>query len=179
MDNDRQIEAPSRHTDDMIRHELDSMLGFGVLKVCLGHLMQLAQCRSPYVYGGKLSEEDVLIAMGVLKAVEMPPLEFHEALVGELDAAFRAYELYDDDDRDKDAGRRSEIEAFSPEWLADTIRCACDAVPSITLHDALWEVPLAMMMHLGVSTGRKNGAITRRPVDMKAVLEDFKRKRSK
>ena len=36
-------------------------------------------------------------------------------------------------------------------------------------------VPLVMMMHLGVSTGRYNGATTRRPLDYKAAFEEMRR----
>ena len=167
---DDYIDVPSRHTDDMIRHETDAMMGFGPVKLCLGHAMQLAQADSPYIYGGDVSEADVLLAMGVLGVTDMDMRKFHDALNAEMEAAFRPYELLDDDDKPGNDDKSSDIRIFGPEWLSDIIRCACEAVPSITLHDALWSVPLCMMMHLNISIARKNGATTRRPVDMKAAM---------
>ena len=174
---DAYIDVPSRHTDEMMARETEGMLGLSKVRLCLGHLMMLAHRRSPYVYGGKVEPEELSYAMELLGCGEMDPLEFHGEFLAELDAAFRPLELFEEDRKDDKEAKRSVIDAFSPEWLADAIRCACEAMPSITMEQALWTVPLVMIMHLGVSTARKNGAVTQRPVDFKEAMRIMRERR--
>lgn len=167
------IDAPSRHTGEMVRAELDAMMGFGRIRLCLGHLMQLARAKSPYVYGGQVSEMDLALAMSLWPhdAGKKPdPVQFHRDLVAEMDAAFRPLELFDEAKKD-DTGKRSDVRPFSPEWMADVMRSACQAMPSLGYREILWEVPLTLVMHLGVAEARANGAITCRPRDVKAALK--------
>lgn len=171
------IEVPSRHTDEMISREMEGMLGLSKVRLCLGHLMMLAHRRSPYVYGGQVGPEELAYAMELLGSGGMDPVGFHAELLSELDAAFRPLELFEEDRKDDKDAKRSVIDAFSPEWLADVVRCACEAMPSITMEQALWTVPVVMMMHLGVSTARKNGAVTQRPVDMKEAMRIMRERR--
>lgn len=170
-----QIEVPSRHTPEMIEHELDSMMGKSRLKLCLGHVMELALSQSPYVYGGEVDEEDVVVAYTILGRDDLDYTLFHHLLVEELEAAFRALEIIvDDDAKPKDESKKSIIKIFSPEWMCDIIRAACHAVPSTTIEDVMWGMPLVLVLHLGVSEARAQGSITRRPVDYKEALRRFK-----
>lgn len=168
------FEVPSKHTSEMIEREVRGLLGLSKVRVCLGHVMELAMDHSPYIFGGQVSEDALFGAMRRLGVSGMDPLEFHGELVAELDAAFRPNELYFGK-QDEPKAERSDIRAFSPEWCVDVIRSACMACPSITLHDAYWEIPLVSLMHLGVSFGRYNGATTRRPLDYKAAFEMMRR----
>lgn len=166
------IDAPSKHTAEMVNAELDAMLGAGRIRLCLGHLMQLARMHSPYVYGGKVTEMDLAKAMSLWPhdaGREPDPLQFHADLVAEMDAAFRPLELFDDTRKD-DTGKHSDVRAFSPEWMSDVMRAACQAMPSLGYREILWEVPLTLVMHMGVAEARANGAITSRPKDYKAAI---------
>ena len=164
------FEVPSKHTAEMIEREVRGMLGMSRVRVCLGHVMRLALAGSPYLYGGEVTEDALYEAMDIVGVSGMDPIEFHGELIAELDAAFRPNELYFGK-HDDPQGEKSDIRAFSPEWCVDVIRSACMSCPSITLHEAYWETPFVTMMHLGVSTGRYNGATTRRPLDYKAAFE--------
>ena len=168
------IDAPSKHTGEMVAAELDAMMGAGRMKVCLGHLMKLARMRSPYVYGGKVTERDLAIAMSLWPRDAgrvSDPVRFHEDLVWELDAAFRPLELFDKAKNKDSGGDKSDVRIFSPEWMADVMRSACRAMPSLGCREILWEVPLCLVMHLGVSEARAQGAITERPKDYKAAIK--------
>ena len=168
------IDVPSKHTPEMVRHEMDSMLGCSTLRLCVGHVVLLAEAKSPYIYGGKITELDLELARKIIKTPGMDDGKFHSALQGELDAAFRPVELFDEGDKPKkDGDELHKIPPFSPEWLADLVRAACQAVPSMTLDDALWCVPMAMVMHLYVAEARANGAKTMRPPDYAEAMRRF------
>ena len=168
------IEVPSKHTPEMVRHEMDSMLGCAPLRLCVGHVVLLAEAKSPYIYGGRITELDLGLARKIVKAPRMDDAKFHAALQGELDAAFRPVELFDAGDQPKkDGDELHRIPPFSPEWLADLVRAACQAVPSLTLDDVLWRVPMAMVMHLYVAEARANGAKTMRPPDYAEAMRRF------
>lgn len=175
----KHIIVPSRHTPEMIRAEVDSMLGLSNLRVCLGHVMMLAESKSPYVYGGKVTPQDIGMAMDILNAKETDEAEFHRMLLAELDTSFRATELFEADNNPDEESRKSDVRAFSPEWLCDVLRAACQAVPSITLEQGLWHIPMTMIMHLGASQARAHGMITKRPVDYKEALKLFLEMRNK
>lgn len=168
-----EFQVPSKHTPEMMRAEADAMLGFAKLRLCLGHLMLLAEAKSPYVYGGRATELDTELARRILKA-KMGLEQLHIALIEAMDTAFRPMELFDADEKPDKGGKKSDVRPFTPEWCADVIRAACHAVPSLTLQAVLWEVPLVMVMHLGVAEARAYGATTRRPPDYKAALRMHK-----
>lgn len=108
------INVPSKHTGEMIAAEVDAMLGAGRMKLCLGHLMQLARMHSPYIYGGQVTELDLAKAMSLwpyFDGQEPDPIKFHKDLVYEMDAAFRPFELFDNAKKD-DAGKHSDIRPF-------------------------------------------------------------------
>ena len=172
------FEVPCKHTGEMIESEIDSMLGACRVRLCLGHLMQLARMHSPYVYGGHVDEMALSMAMSLWpfdEGREPDPVKFHEDLVAELDAAFRPLELYDKaKNKDLEKGEKSDIRPFSPEWMADIMRSAAQAIPSLGYREILWELPLVAVMHLGVAESRANGAITSRPMDYKAAFAKLK-----
>ena len=178
MESEITIKVPSKHTEAMIRAEIDSMLGFSPFRLCLGHVMLLAESKSPYIFGGEVSSEDIAAAQSVL-GTDLPADAFHNAMIAELDAAFRALELFDDADEKDDGHKKSDVRPWTPEWLADSLRSACQAVPSIGLQEAIWSIPLTMMMHLGVAEARAQGSVTRRPADIKAALAAFKEMRKR
>jgi len=164
----------------MISDELKGMLGAGGLTLTLGMVESLWMLESPYIKGGKVEEQDLARALELIPHGEMTPIEFHEALIKELETAFRAYEIIvPDRDEKKNDGKTSEIDTFSPEWLADTISSACSAMPSLTYRQVLWEVPVVMVFHLAVSTARRNGCITRRPDDLKEAVRLLRERNAK
>lgn len=174
------IEVRKLHSEEMIGDELKDMLGVGRLTLTLGMVESLWLVESPYIKGGKVEEQDLAKALELIPHGEMEPLEFHEALVQALETAFRAYEIIVPDDKDdKNQGKVSEIDTFYPEWLADTISSACSAMPSLTYHQIMWEVPVVLVFHLAVSTARRNGCITRRPDDLKEAVRLLRERNAK
>ena len=165
------FEIEKTHTDEMIAHEVQSMLGASKILLTLGMVESLWLLKSPYILGGKIEADDLGKALEIIPHGDLQPLDFHTALLDELAAAWRAYEIIVPDDKPTGDNKHSEIDTFSPEWLADTINQATQAMPSLTYKQILWEVPLTMILHLGISTARRNGAITRRPDDMQEALK--------
>lgn len=161
--------------------EIRSMLMCGGLRLTLGQLEQLFLIRSPYVGEGvsALTADDVSAARSILgeKDSELSDVEFSERLVSELDTAFRAYEIIVPD-AEAHGGRVSDIRVFSPEWLADTISQACAAMPSLTYGQVLWEMPLTLVLHLAVSTARRNGVITERRLGVEDALKQLRERRN-
>jgi hypothetical protein len=177
MTTDKTFTTGSRHSEKDIKDELRAMLSYGEgLSLTLGTLMLLYLEDSPYVLGGDVTGEDLALA-GVLvgRPRGMKDDEFHDALCGEIATAWRAYEIISPS-QDGGGGRQSRVEMFSPEWLADTIGMACAAMPSLTLHQVLWEAPLALVLHLAISTARRNGTVTERPPDIMAALKKMREK---
>lgn len=176
MDGSEKIEVNLIHTDEMMADELRAMLGMGRVRLTLGAFAELALAGSPYVHGGSVTEAALATAMTLVDHDEMPPLEFHEILQREVDAAFRPYETVQPDP-ETESCRTSEIRDYSPEWFSDIVANACQSMPSIT-YDQVWrEVPMAMLTHLAVSTARRNGAITARTPDVRDAIRQFKQKR--
>lgn len=166
------ITVNKTHTDEMVLDELKAMLGVGQIHLTLGSLASLVALKSPYIYGGQLTEEAIDNAYSVVSHGDMGLLEFHAALQEALDTAFRAFELIVPD-TDKKPSKSSEIELYSPEWFSDIISQACAAMPSLTYKQIMSDTPLALVFHLAVSTARKNGAITQRPNDVTEALRQF------
>lgn len=174
-----EIEVSKLHTEEMIKDEVRDMLGAGKLRITLGMVEGLWLVDSPYVKGGKVTESDLDIAMQVCGAEkDADRMEFHEELVRAIETACRPYELIvpDADTKDDSVGKHSEVPTFSPEWVADTISMACQAMPSLTERQILWETPFVMITHLAVSTSRRHGAITRRPDDLNAAIAELKKR---
>ena len=176
-----EIEVQGLHTNEMLKAEVRSMLGAGELNLTLGMLESLWVIGSPYVSleATTVEPEDVERAYELIPHGEMSAIEFHEALTKALDTAWRAFEIIVPDPLEKQTGRTSEIEIFSPEWFADTISQACHAMPSLTYRQILWEIPLALTLHLAVSTARRNGMITERPKGIEDALKEFRLQRNK
>jgi len=163
------------HTDEMVKAEVMDMLGAGKILLTLGMVEGLWLVDSPYVKGGVVKPEDVDRAMEVCCVDKgKDPLEFHKSLVEAIDTACRPYEIIVPDPMQKDDGKQSEVPMFSPEWVADTISMACQAMPSLTLNQILWETPFVFVTHLAVSTARKHGSQTRRPDDIKSAIAQLK-----
>lgn len=169
------------HTDEMVKSEVRDMLGAGEILLTLGMVEGLWLVDSPYVKGGNVTETDIEAAMKICCVENMEPLAFHKALAAAIDTACRPYEIIVPDPMQKDGGggKHSEVPTFSPEWFADQISMACQAMPSLTMQQILWETPFVFVTHLAVSTARRHGAITRRPDDIKAALEILKERKKK
>lgn len=175
---DLEITVNSLHTDAMVRDELRAMLDIGQpFRLTLGIIEELWLVDSPYLKGGRVDS----VALYMARAIISPPQdmgdeEFHAALIDAINTAWRAYEIIvPDPERAK--GRVSSFDLFSPEWMADTMAQACQAVPSLTCHQVLWEMPFTLILHLGMSTARRNGVITERPGDVKDALAQFREMR--
>lgn len=173
-----EIQVGSLHTEDMIKAELKQMLLGGESGLTLGMLMLLAMENSPYVYGGVLTEGDLAYAYA-LSDRHLSKEKFHEALVADLEAAWRAFEIIAPDPELRQKGKSSKVEMFSPEWLADTVGSICQSMPSLTYREVLWELPLAMATHLAMATSRRNGTLTERPADIRGALEQMRKMREK
>lgn len=181
MTENMQITVEKLHTDSMITHELECMLGTSEIKLTLGDLMSLVIVHSPYIYGGKMGEEDLVKAFSLVDHGSLDIMAFHNELQKELDTAFRIFEILvpDDDPLQKKGGKKSEILDWSPEWFADIISQACNSMPSLTYNQILYEIPLVTVFHLVMSTARRNGAITERPNDIGSAIAQFKELRKK
>lgn len=162
--------------NESIDAERRECLGLGAVRLTLGAILLLADAKSPYVYGGTVSADDMDKAKGILDARSMGDIEFHDALKQALDTAFRIYDIAEDDP-DSKMQRRSAISFASPEWMTDIIAMASAACPSLTLDDLLWEVPLALVIHLQLATTRRNGAITSRDDGVREALAEMKKRR--
>lgn len=184
------LSASGTHTDGMIDDEIRACVygscGANGLTLCLGHVMALRLLKSPYVLGGELTPEALDDAMGVVPHFDMGPEDFHRALVRELEAAWRVFDLYEKQPEPDDPGLpvrprasftrgESDVEAFSPEWMADMVAGAAAALPSLTWREAVWEMPVCALFHLQAAGARRNGAITRRPVDWKSAMDALRR----
>lgn len=172
MDGKEKFIVEKLHSDDMIKSEVQTMLGAGKINLTLGVVESLWLLDSPYIKGGKVEPSDLMKAMELIPS-ELEPIDFHNALNEAIDSAFRIFEIIVPDDENSNA-KHSEIEIFSPEWIADIVSQACNALPSLTYHQVLWEIPLMMVFHLVISNARKNGVITRRPDNMQEALQMLK-----
>ena len=176
----QEIIVEKLHSDSMINHELELMLGLGEIKLTLGGLMSLAIVHSPYLYGGSMDEESLAKAYTLIEHGDMDIMKFHTELQNELDSAFRVFEIIvPDDDPTAKKGKTSEIGDWSPEWFSDIISQACQSMPSLTYHQILNDMPLVAVFHLAVSTARRNGARTERPNDVRDAIKQLKEMRNK
>lgn len=169
------IEVTSEDTN--IRDELRACLGVNTLTLTLGGVLLLVESKSPYIYGGKVESTDIATAQRLLDCDSLEPFAFHEALLKSLDVAFGVYAIAEDDDT-QSTGRKSKIEFGSPEWATDIIAMATQSLPSLTLDEILWTVPFALLIHLQLATGRRNGLITSRDGGIKEALAELKKMRN-
>ena len=166
-----------------IRREVESCLGFSRVRLTLGAVMELSLLQSPYILGGEVTDNDICAAMDSCYPNEdepmprMPREEFHREFEGEIARAFGAYKLLDDTGLPK--GRESDTPVCSPEWACDIIGMATQSLPSLTWEDALWHMPLIALVHLGLATARRNGAITRRDLGADAAIAQLLEMRRK
>lgn len=163
------------HGEEQIASELKAMIGASDLKITLGTIAGLKLLESPYLSGGEISLAQILEAYGIIEHGGMSVEDFHIALQGALDDAFRVFETIVPEKKPEKDHKESKIGLFSPEWFADMIASACGAMPSLTYKQVLYEIPLAMTTHLVVAYARKNGAITERPVDIKDALAQLRK----
>ena len=119
--------------------------------------MQLVEVDSPYVRGGDVCRDDLAFAISVCDVAddcESP----HDAI---CDAIQRAFDVFRMVVAQTPAKPKNDAEnAFSPEWMADIATAAMHA--GLTYREALWEVPLVMVLHLVLAEYRRNGGETRR-----------------
>jgi len=175
MTTDRTLKTGSRHSEKDIDDELAAMMGDDPLELTLGHVVRLYQIRSPYVMGGAVTQYDMDMARGIVPAPgKWSYNHFHDELIMSIGTAWRAFEIVADSQDMAPKGRQPKVDLFSPEWLADTVAAATQSLPSLTWHGALWELPLAAVLHLALSTYRRNGGITERPADIQAALNQLK-----
>ena len=162
--------------DDTLANERRECMGLASIRLTLGAVMLLADCNSPYIYGGTATNADIERAKALLDARSMDNAEFNAALQQAIDTAFNIYNIIEADNNERPT-RRSDIKFASPEWLTDIIAGASQACPAITLHDFLWEVPLALTLHLQLATARRNGTITSRDDGIKEAIAEMKKRR--
>ena len=151
------------HSPEMIADELVFCIDIKPM-ITLAGFMRLTLMKSPYVKGGEITEDDRNRA---LEAVRNPDklegCKFDAALCGELAAISRVFDIIIRDPKAKSA---SQIESFGPEWLADFMTSVADAMPSMTPDVMLHKTSMVMLAHLAAASHRKNGGVTRRPIDM-------------
>ena len=141
--------------------------------------MLLIESKSPYIYGGTVDGAAIATAQRLLDREDLEPLTFHEALLKSLDTAFGVYKIAEDDGDKNATGRKSKIEFGSPEWMTDIIGMATQSLPSLTLDEILWKVPFALLIHLQLATGRRNGLITSRDGGILEAIAELKKMRKK
>ena len=154
------------HTPEMVADETLFCIGDRLSMVTLAGFMRLCVIKSPYVFGGDVTLDDVNAAC---KALGSPVnAAFDDDLRTELAAVNRAFEIIETDKRN---GQKSVIPPFGPEWLADFMAAVADAMPSITPKKMLKETPMVLLVHLAAASHRKNGGVTRRPTNTEAAFQ--------
>lgn len=157
------------HTPEMIAEELLICIGDHKPMVTLAGFMRLCSRNSPYVFGGVVSDQDVVDATySVDNWFGLQGTEFDNALRMELAAVNRAFEIIQADEGD---GRKSVIPPFGPEWMTDLMAAAADAMPTLTPNMMLHKTPMVLLVHLAAAAHRKNGGVTRRPDNAEAVFK--------
>lgn len=154
------------HTPEMVADETLFCIGDRLSMVTLAGFMRLCVIKSPYVFGGDVTLDDVNAAC---KALGSPDnAAFDDDLRTELAAVNRAFEIIETDKRND---QKSVIPPFGPEWLADFMTAVADAMPSITPRKMLKETPMVLLVHLAAASHRKNGGVTRRPTNTEAAFQ--------
>ena len=157
------------HTPEMIDHEL--MLCISDMKpmVTLANFLDLCQARSPFVFGGEITDEDRQFAFCVVNnPFNLKGGKFDAALRMELAAISRAFEIIVPE---KQAGPASQIPPYGPEWMTNLMAAAADAIPSLTVPVMLRKMSMVMLVHLVAASHRKNGGRTKRPTNAEAAFK--------
>ena len=163
------FEIARLHSTEQVEAELRIALS-SKPRLTMGRLLPLHLARSPFIEGGELTPETLAEAMAIMGQTE--PKGFCNALSDELAAAWRVQEIFPSDGEKS----KSKYDAYSPEWMCDFMTLAATALPSLTYHQALWEIPLVALLHLGAAAQRKNGGATRRPDnEVFRMLQDINR----
>ncbi len=152
------------HTPDMIANELAYCIGEIKPMITLAAFMKLCLIKSPYIAGGKITVVDRNYALDVIRNPDkLRGRKFDAAICGELAAISRVFEIIV---KDSQAKTTSEIDSFGPEWLADFMGSVADAMPSMQPDTMLHKTAMVTLVHLAAASHRKNGGVTRRPIDM-------------
>lgn len=154
--------------------EIRECLGGGGCNLTLAGFMHLVVVDSPYVRGGDVKADDLAFAMDACQVAddcESP----HDAI---CDAIQRAFDVFGMVVANQPAKPQNDaLNAFSPEWMADIAAAAMHA--GLTYCEAMWDVPLVMVLHLVLAEYRRNGGETRRnnaEAESKAISELLKRR---
>lgn len=152
------------HTPEMIADETLFCIGDHKPMVTLAGFMRLCQGKSPYVFGGVVSDQDIVDAAHCVDNwCGLHGAELDDALRKELAAVSRAFEIIQTDEK-------SVIPPFGPEWLTNFMAAVADAMPSLTPNMMLHKTPMVLLVHLAAASHRKNGGTTRRPDNAEAVF---------
>ena len=133
----------------------------------LRQLMMLAVGGSPYLTGWEPDEKDAELAGQVLEMPGATSAEI-EAMVA---TALRPLECIVPSGKSREGG--SELPDWSPEWLAEVVSMAAQALPSLGWEQTL-DLPAVLVMHLILAAVRRRGGTTRRPVDEDGAIEWLK-----
>lgn len=156
-----------------IPEEIRECLGRGKVHLTLGGFMALVAEKSPYVYGGDVHDDEFAFAVRVLQAQDAE--DPHEAICEALERAFNVLEMVVENGPQKP--RKEEDSFFGPEWLTDIASSAMHA--GLTWNEAVWGLPLLLVLHLVLAEYRRNGGETRRgnkEAEEKAIAELIKRR---
>lgn len=155
--------------------EIRECLGRGEVYLTLGGFMALVAEKSPYVFGGDVHEDEYRYAVAVLQAQDAE--DPHEAICEALDRAFNVLEMVVE--KGPQRPRKDEESFFGPEWMTDIASSAMQA--GLSWQEAVWELPLLLVLHLVLAEYRRNGGETRRgnkEAEEKAVAELLKRRKN-
>lgn len=163
------IDIPPLHTREMIDDETAICLGEMKRKfnLTLSLFLKMVARRPQFGMDGVLTDEDIAFAAGKEDPGYVAPL-----LIRQIAAVWRAFEIIRPSRHE--GAERSEIPEYGPEWLADILAAAADAVPSLGVREMLDDLPMVLLVHLVAAAHRKNGGITRRPDDSEAIAEKLR-----
>lgn len=158
------MQIKSAHSEQDVRYELALMVEGG--SITLRQLMQLYLRKSALILGGVYDEAEAERVQGLIDGVD----EWINAAT-EIKAAFRALEIIQSSKDEH--GDKSDYGTFSPEWLADIITIATGGLHD-TANNIMDAYPLAVIFHAVAAVHRRNGGITKRPLDHDAILQALK-----
>jgi len=156
------MEIKCAHSEADIRCEAAYMVFGG--GITLEKAMRLFLAGSALIMGGKYDDAEAARVRGIIES----GADAWQAAANEINAAFRALEIIVDAEGDR-GGDKSDYKAFSPEWLA-TIASTAAAMANDTMARIMTEYSLVSVFHLIAAHHRRNGGITRRPLDRDSVL---------
>ena len=164
-----QIKIREQHTEKDKVEELRGMLSEQHI-MTLRKLMQLHMVRSNLIFGGRYDKTESQRTKGIIGGKRA-----WYAASKEIKAAFRALEIIVATKMGEVGG--SLIDPFSAEWLADILVIASDAANDAS-KCILDKYPLVTVFHFIAAAHRRNGGITRRPMDNGSVKQALKEVRN-